>query len=114
MSAQHQYAFTHPDQAKRGRAAFIQRKADTIVNHSQTQGTTVQAQADLHSMRLGMTHDIGQRLLQDAEQANSLGVAQRRQVFRHLDQTRDLRARLESPRLPLDRRGNARIQNGRT
>ncbi|MCY1466842.1 hypothetical protein D9M71_853140 [compost metagenome] len=65
-------------------------------------------------MRLGMAHDIGQRLLQDAEQANGLGIAQRRQVFRNLDQTRNLRTRLETPGLPLDRRGDASIQNRRS
>ena len=65
-------------------------------------------------MRLSMAHHIGQRLLQNPEQANCLGITEYRQIIRYLHQTRDLRTRLEAPRLPLDRRGNPGIENRRS
>ena len=61
-----------------------------------------------------MTHDVGQRLLQNAKQANGLDVRQGRQVVRHLHQTRYLCTRLKALGLPLNRRADTRIENRRT
>ncbi|MNK98360.1 hypothetical protein D3C87_1187190 [compost metagenome] len=62
-------------------------------------------------MRLGVAHDIGQCFLKDAKQTDRLGIAERRQIVRHLHQTRNLRTRLEAAGLPFNGRGDAGIEN---
>ncbi|CAH0213824.1 hypothetical protein SRABI112_02200 [Pseudomonas mediterranea] len=60
-----------------------------------------------------MAHHVGQRFLENTEQADRLGIAQRWQILRHLHQAWDLRTRLEASGLPFDGRGDTGIEDRR-
>ncbi len=113
LPAHDQHPLTHADHTEGCRPASGGDKSYAIIADSQTEFIALKGQRQFNSMRLGVAHDIGQRFLKDAEQPDGLGVAEHRQVIRHLHQTRDLRARLEPPRLPLDGRGDPGIENRR-
>src|SRR5471030_3044050 len=111
LPAHDQHPLTHTHHAKGCRPTCSGNKSYAIIADSQAQLVAVQCQCQFDSMRLGMAHDIGQCFLKNPEQANRLGIAEHRQILRHLHQARDLGASLKTPGLPLNGRGDPGIEN---
>ncbi|MNF50657.1 hypothetical protein D3C84_319580 [compost metagenome] len=113
VAAQHQHTLAHAHQAEGTAASGAGVEAPAVIADAQAEHAVFLAQANGHSMRLGMAHDIGQGFLQYAEQPDRLGVGQLRQLLRHFHQAGNLGARFEAPGLPLDGRGDAGVEDRR-